>query len=104
MGKNMIIDGIEYEPVQKEGDWSVIVGPRGVTFVGDIRVVKQLDHAALFEMRNVRNVIRWGTKNEHVGALANGPTDETILGVVVQYQRAMFNEYYMFPTKKEAWK
>ena len=76
MKDSIIVDGVEYRPIQKDGGLSiVIVDNRGLTFVGYVT-----PSGDGFTIRDARCVIRWGT-SEHLAELAaNGPFPNTTLG------------------------
>ena len=73
----MIIDGIEYEPVNAgERRLQIVVLHRGFVFVGE---VERTDREVI--IHNARNVRRWGT-TYGLGEIAlNGPTASTVLDI-----------------------
>ena len=92
--KNVVINGVEYQPVSAGGEEKMIVicDNRGLTFVGDVDLSGDSD---MITIRNAQCIIRWGT-TEHLAELVHGPKDETSLGTkedVIVFRRNLVAAY-----------
>lgn len=75
MKDKVVIGGIEYEPVAKDGTrTAIVVADRGYVFVGRISVVDNY-----VTIRNCSCVRRWGTTKGLGEIAAGGPTTKTVL-------------------------
>lgn len=90
MSKNVIIDGIEYSPVQESDEELriVIVDNRGLTFIGMVNIYQPM--GTIVTIRNARCIIQWGT-TDHIAELIDGPTSSTKLGAEGDVQFLMDN-------------
>ena len=75
MAKTIIVDGVEYAPVDSGArKLQIVVLHRGFVFVGDVE-----RNGDMIVIHNARNVRRWGTKTG-LGQLAEyGPQANTVL-------------------------
>lgn len=72
--KNIIIDGVEYAPIEKGDDIRIVILQRGWAMVG--RFERNGSDCKLYDASVIR---RWGT-TMGLGEIAkDGPTSETIL-------------------------
>lgn len=70
----MVIDGVEYQPVNRDSRVAIVVCDRGFVLVG--RVSIEDSYVTITSCSNVR---RWGT-TKGLGQIASGgPTNDTIL-------------------------
>ena len=71
----MIIDGVEYRPVDDSGSkLQIIVAHRGWVFVGQC---EDVDGDAV--VSNAKNIRRWGTTSGLGQLASDGPQSETVL-------------------------
>jgi len=70
----MVIDGVEYCPVNKNGRVAIVVCDRGFVLVGRISVKDS--YVTITSCKNVR---RWGTTKGLGQIASDGPTDKTSL-------------------------
>lgn len=71
---NVVIDGVEYAPVNKSGNTKIVILQRGWVMVGDFT-----QDGDTITLRNARVIRLWGT-TKGLGEIAlGGPTTKTIL-------------------------
>lgn len=70
----MVIDGVEYRPVNQNGRVAIVVCDRGFVLVG--RITVENSYVTITECQNVR---RWGTTRGLGQIASGGPTAETKL-------------------------
>ena len=96
------IDGIDYEPVNRDGEQlEIVVLDRGWVFIGLVR----FDGEQII-IRDALNIRRWGT-DKGLGQLAqDGPQEETQLdpsGTVNTHRNALVCRFSRFSCLKEKW-
>jgi hypothetical protein len=102
MGKKIVVDGVEYEPVKTDAEKLMIVcvDNRGLTFIGRVNLESQEEFLTI---RKARCIIYWGT-SQHISELVSGPTSKTRLGksedVIVQKNNIIF----AYEADPEGWK
>jgi len=106
MVDNVEIDGVQYAPVNVEGESLriVIVDNRGLTFVGRCEDPAECDGSGMITIRNARCIIQWGTK-EHLAELAaSGPKTETRLGLARDVKVAVDGIVLVYECDASVWK
>jgi hypothetical protein len=72
--KNVMIDGIEYEPVEKSGDIRIVILQRGWIMVGRLE-----RNGSDCKLHNAAVLRKWGTTKGLGEIASNGPLSDTIL-------------------------
>lgn len=97
--KRIVVDGIEYRPVEEFGDIKIVVIERGFVYVGRVTT----DIGDDITISGARSLIRWGS-SQHLGELVRGPLENTRLGAACTVQVRRNQIIHMIEVDQDGWK